>query len=101
MECDFTILPTSERRRRQTTRDARFTTFETSHFCRDAHKRVILMTLSYIIFKNGSFIYFRLFNAVDSRQTFNINFANDWIFNHRPLVLEVTSLPTEPQPMPK
>ena len=25
------------------------------------------------------FLDFRLFNTVDSKQTFNINFANDWI----------------------
>ena len=25
------------------------------------------------------FIYFRLFNTVDSKKLFKINFANDWI----------------------
>ena len=28
---------------------------------------------------SASFLYFRLFNSVDTKQMYNINFANDWI----------------------
>ena len=45
------------------------------------------------------FLYFRLFNTVNSECSIQI-FANDWI-NHGPLELEATVLPTEPQPLHK
>ena len=44
------------------------------------------------------FLYFRLFNTVDSKQMFN-KFCR-WLDSNRgPLVLEATALPTEPQPL--
>ena len=45
------------------------------------------------------FLYFRLFNTVDSKQMFN-TFCQWLDLNRGPLLLEVTALPTEPQPMP-
>ena len=43
------------------------------------------------------FIYFCLFNTVDSKQ----KFADDYLDSNRgPLVLEEATLPTEPQPLP-
>ena len=45
------------------------------------------------------FLYFRLFNIVDSKQMFN-KFCQ-WLDSNRgPLVSEATALPTEPQPLP-
>ena len=44
-------------------------------------------------------LYFRLFNAVD-RKMFIINFCQKRDSNRGPLELEVTALPTEPQPLP-
>ena len=46
------------------------------------------------------FLYFRLFNTVDSKM-FNINFSQCRDSNCRPLDLEATALPTEPQPLPE
>ena len=46
------------------------------------------------------FHYFRLFNTVDSKQLFN-KFCRWLDSNRRPLVLEATALPTEPQPLPQ
>ena len=62
----------------------------------------------YVYFeKNGPFpASFTLFSSfqytVDSKQMFNlyINFCRWLDSNHRPLVLEGTALPTEPQPLP-
>ena len=45
------------------------------------------------------FLYFRLFNTVDSIQLFN-KFCQWLEPNRRPLALEATALPTEPQPLP-
>ena len=45
------------------------------------------------------FLYFRLFNTVDSKQMFN-KFCQWLDSNCGPLVLEATTLPTEPQPLP-
>ena len=46
------------------------------------------------------FLYFRLFNTVDSKQMFHIK-ACWWLdLNRGPLVSEATALPTEPQPLP-
>ena len=45
------------------------------------------------------FLYFFLFNTVDSKQMFN-KFCQ-WLDSNRgPLVWEVTALPTKPQPLP-
>ena len=45
------------------------------------------------------YIYFRLFDIVDSKQMFNK--ICRWLdSNHGPLVSEATALPTEPQPLP-
>ena len=44
------------------------------------------------------FPYYRRLNTVGTWQS--IKFANGWIQNADPKVLEVTSLPTEPQPLP-
>ena len=46
------------------------------------------------------FLYFLLFNTVDSKM-FNLNFCWWRNSNRRPLELEATTLPTEPQPLPK
>ena len=47
------------------------------------------------------FLYFRLFNIVDSKQMFQYKFCG-WLYsNCGPLVLETTALSTEPQPPPK
>ena len=44
------------------------------------------------------FLYFLLFNSVDSKQMLYIKVCQ-WLNSiHRPLVLEATALPTEPQP---
>ena len=44
------------------------------------------------------FLYFHLYNSVDSKM-FNINFCR-WVdSDRRPLELEATTLPTEPQPL--
>ena len=45
------------------------------------------------------FLYFRLFNTVESKQMFN-KFCQWLVSNLRPLVFEATALPTEPQPLP-
>ena len=45
------------------------------------------------------FLYFRLFNIVDSKML-NIMFCWWLNLNREPLELEVTTLPTEPQPLP-
>ena len=46
------------------------------------------------------FLYFRLFNTVDSKLIFYMNVLW-WLDKYRePLVLEATSLPNEPQPLP-
>ena len=45
------------------------------------------------------FLYFRLFNTVDSKM-FNIIFCRWRDLNRGPLELEVTALPTEPPPLP-
>ena len=63
-----------------------------------------LKNLPYLDYKMGHsqslFLYFRLFNTVDSKQMFNISFC-EWLdSNHRPLLLEATALPTEPQSLP-
>ena len=45
------------------------------------------------------FLYLHLFNTVDSKEMFNK--CCQWLDSNRgPLVLEVTTLPTEPQPLP-
>ena len=59
--------------------------------------------LPQIFLKNGpfsaSFLYFCLFNTADINM-FNINFCRWLDLNCRPLELEATALPTEPQPLP-
>ena len=45
------------------------------------------------------FLYFRLFDTVDSKQMFN-KFCQWLDLNRGPLVSEATALPTEPQPLP-
>ena len=45
------------------------------------------------------FLYFRLFNTVDSVQMFDNSLPMSG-FDHGSLVLETTALPTEPQPLP-
>ena len=45
------------------------------------------------------FLYFRLFNTVDSKM-FNIFFCQWPDSNSGPLKLEATAVPTEPQPLP-
>ena len=45
--------------------------------------------------------YFRLSITVDSKQMFHIEFCRWLDVNRGPLVLEATTLPTEPQPLPK
>ena len=57
-------------------------------------------TLTFMSSLRGPFpasflLYFRLFNVVDS--TYKIFWWLDW--NREPLVLQVTALPTEPQPL--
>ena len=44
----------------------------------------------------GLFLYFHLFNTVDSKQI-NVRRLD---LKHRPLLLDATALPTEPQPLP-
>ena len=46
-------------------------------------------------------LYFHLFNTVDSKQMFNMNLCQWLDSNCGPLVSETTSLPSEPQPLPK
>ena len=46
------------------------------------------------------FLYFRLFNSVDIKRMFNVNFWQWLDSNCGSLVLEATTLPTEPQPLP-
>ena len=46
------------------------------------------------------FLYFRLFNRVDSKQIFHIKVCRRLDLNRGPLVYEVTALPTESQPLP-
>ena len=45
------------------------------------------------------FLYFRLFNTVDSRQMFHIKVCRWLDLNCGPPVSEATALPTEPQPL--
>ena len=66
--------------------------------------KAILHCLSIFLFKEGHswplFLYFRLFNTVDSKLIFYMNVLW-WLDKYRgPLVLEATSLPNEPQPLP-
>ena len=46
------------------------------------------------------FLYFRLFNTVDSKQMFHIKVCQWLDSNGGPLVSEATTLPTQPQPRP-
>ena len=56
------------------------------------------------LFKMGHsrplFLYFHLISEVDSKQMFNIIFCQWLDSNRRPLVLEATALPIEPQLLP-
>ena len=62
--------------------------------------------IKYIFFKIWAisglfFLYFRLFNTVDSKHLFSINFCR-WLDSNRwPLAVEATALPNEAQPLPK
>ena len=47
------------------------------------------------------FLYFYLFNRVDSKQMFNANIVDAWIWTAEPLVFKATALTTEPQPLPE
>ena len=59
---------------------------------------ILLLCWNGIALERPLCLYSRLFNVVEIKQMFNINFAHDWIRTTD--LLEVTSLPTEPQHRP-